>query len=117
MRQWPLRVAELANAPDSKSSGRDREGSCTRAAVEPRAGLKCCLPFVDNRPYSSVLYTLKGGDVVCKLLQLRVFGFGLFQDGNVLVGVLPQSKEILIRGAGFGSISLQRESTGHPQTS
>ena len=32
-------------------------------------------------------------------LQLRVFGFGVFQDGNIGVSVLPQREELLIRRA------------------
>jgi hypothetical protein len=30
-----------------------------------------------------------------RLLQLRVFGFGLFQDGDVGIGVFPEGEEIL----------------------
>ena len=37
------------------------------------------------------------------LLQFRVFGFGLFQDGHVRVGVFPQREKILVGGAGFGA--------------
>src|SRR5271166_3655423 len=33
--------------------------------------------------------------------KLGVFGFGLLVDGNVGIGVFPESEEILIRGAGF----------------
>jgi hypothetical protein len=33
------------------------------------------------------------------LLQLRVLRFGLLQDGDVGVGVLPERKKILIRRA------------------
>ena len=31
------------------------------------------------------------------LLQLRVLGFGALDDGNVRVGALPQSEEVLVR--------------------
>ena len=34
-------------------------------------------------------------------LQLRVLRFGLLQDGDVGVGVLPESQEVLIRCLGF----------------
>ena len=30
-----------------------------------------------------------------ELLQLRVFGFGFFQDGDVEVGIFPEGEEIL----------------------
>lgn len=36
-----------------------------------------------------------------ELLQLRVFRFGLFQDGDVSVAVFPQCKEVLIRRTGL----------------
>jgi hypothetical protein len=32
------------------------------------------------------------------LLQLRVLGFGLLQDGNVGVGVFPEGEEIFVVG-------------------
>jgi len=31
-------------------------------------------------------------------LQLRVLGFGLLQDGEVGIGVLPEGEEILVGG-------------------
>src|SRR5215470_9680372 len=43
------------------------------------------------------------------LLQFRVLGLGLLQDGDVGVGVFPQRQEILIRGAGFRRIARQNE--------
>ena len=42
------------------------------------------------------------------LFQHCVFGFGLLENWNFRVGVLPRCKEILIRRAGFGCVSLQR---------
>ena len=36
-----------------------------------------------------------------QLLQLRVLRLGLFQDGNVGVGVFPEGEEILVCGEGF----------------
>ena len=41
------------------------------------------------------------------LLELGVFRLGLLEDGNVRVGVLPQSEKILIGGAGLGAIALE----------
>src|SRR5215472_17782450 len=35
--------------------------------------------------------------------QLRVLRFGLLQDGDVRVGVFPESEEVLIRSACFGA--------------
>jgi|ERR1035437_3730469 hypothetical protein len=34
------------------------------------------------------------------LLQLRVLGFGFFQDGDVGVGVFPEGEEIFVGGEG-----------------
>jgi len=31
-------------------------------------------------------------------LQLRVLGFGLFQDGDVGVGVFPEGEEVVVGG-------------------
>jgi len=33
-----------------------------------------------------------------QLLQLRVLGFGLLQDGNVGVGVFPEGEEVFVGG-------------------
>jgi hypothetical protein len=40
-------------------------------------------------------------------VQFRVLGFGLFQDRDVGVGILPKRKEFLIGGAGFSGVALQ----------
>lgn len=37
------------------------------------------------------------------LLQLRVLGFGLAQDGDIRIGVLPQTEKLLVCSARFGS--------------
>src|SRR5258708_30918303 len=47
-----------------------------------------------------------------ELLQLSVFGLGGDEDGDVGVGVFPESEEILIGGAGFGCITLEHVSAG-----
>jgi hypothetical protein len=39
------------------------------------------------------------------LSQLRVFGFGFLEAGNVRVGVFPRREEILIGCAGLGSVA------------
>ena len=36
-----------------------------------------------------------------RLLQLRVLGLGLLQNGDVGVGIFPESEEILIRSSRF----------------
>ena len=41
------------------------------------------------------------------LLQLRVLGFGALEDGNVRVGALPQSEEVLVRRFRVGCVALQ----------
>ena len=45
-----------------------------------------------------------------KLLELRVLGLGLLQDGNLRVGIFPECEEILIGNAGFGGLPLHSES-------
>ena len=40
-------------------------------------------------------------------MQLRILRFGLLQDGDVRVGILPQREEVLIRSAVFGGVTLQ----------
>ena len=40
------------------------------------------------------------------LLQLRVLRLGFFQDGDVGVGVFPESEEIVVGCAGFRYITL-----------
>jgi len=49
------------------------------------------------------------------LFQLCVFRLGFLQDGDVGVGVFPEREEILIRGAGFGGVSLHGVSTRQSQ--
>jgi len=46
---------------------------------------------------------------VSPLLQLRVFGLGLFIDRNVGIGILPEGKEIFIRREclGVGGIGIR----------
>jgi len=46
------------------------------------------------------------------LSQLRVFGFGLLEDRDVRVGVLPQREEILISRAGLGRVARERVTFG-----
>src|SRR5258708_20181524 len=48
-------------------------------------------------------------------VQAGVFGFGLFQDGNVLVSVLPQSEKILIGDFGFGRFAGKRLRAAEPK--
>src|SRR5215472_14871797 len=42
------------------------------------------------------------------LLQSCVLGLGLFQDGNIGVGIFPEGEEILISDARFGLVACQR---------
>src|ERR1039458_8275582 len=43
-----------------------------------------------------------------QLLQLRVLGLGLLQDGDVGVGVFPEGEEILVCSLRFGGIACHR---------
>jgi hypothetical protein len=49
------------------------------------------------------------------LLEFRVFGFGLLEDGDVGVGVFPEAEEILVRGAGFLRVAGKRVGAGQAQ--
>src|ERR1700752_3750589 len=53
----------------------------------------------------------------CWLLQPRVLGLGLLQDGDVGVGVFPEGEEVLVGGAGFGSVVLQDVGAGNTEMS
>jgi hypothetical protein len=49
----------------------------------------------------SVLLFEKGevmGRIAKRLLQFRVLGFGLLQDGDVGVGIFPQDQEVFVGG-------------------
>ena len=46
------------------------------------------------------------GEIRNQLLQLRLLCLGLFQDGNVRVGILPERKEVMIFRAGLGGVAL-----------
>jgi hypothetical protein len=51
-----------------------------------------------------------------KLLELGVFGFGLLEDGDVGVGILPEGEEVPIGGAGFRSVASQFKGTAQAET-
>ena len=49
------------------------------------------------------------------LLQLCVLHLRFFQDGNLGIGVLPKSEEILILLASLGCVTLHSVSAGHAE--
>src|SRR5271166_2952370 len=49
------------------------------------------------------------------LLQLRVLGFGLLEDRDVGVGILPEREKVLVRGIGIGSVALNGISSSQLQ--
>ena len=49
------------------------------------------------------------------LLEVGVFGFGLLVDGNVGIGVFPESQEIFIPVAGGGFVAHHFLGSGHLQ--
>jgi hypothetical protein len=55
-------------------------------------------------PFEARFVSAVGG---CQLLQFRVLGLGLLQNGYVGVGVFPECEEILVRGASFCGVALQ----------
>jgi len=44
--------------------------------------------------------------LTARLLQLRIFCFGLLEDGDVGVGVFPEGEEIVVGGGGLGGVAL-----------
>ena len=64
-------------------------------------------------PWAEKLTPLGGGEVTS--VQAGVFGFGLFQDGKVLVSVLPQPEKILIGDFGFCRFAGQRVRAAEPK--
>ncbi len=46
-----------------------------------------------------------GWKIAPRLLQPRVLCFGLFQNGDIRVGVFPETEEVLVGALGFGSIA------------
>ena len=63
--------------------------------------------FVDEHPAPKI----------SGLLQLRVLGFGLLQDGDVGVGVLPEGKTVLISRPALGHIAGKGVSAGDTKMS
>jgi hypothetical protein len=63
------------------------------------------LTYPANLDLRAVIFRWEVGPKIW-LLQFRVLGFGLFQDGDVGVGVFPEREEILIGGTGFSEVAL-----------
>ena len=48
-------------------------------------------------------------------MQLRIFCFGLLEDGDVGVGVFPEGEEIVVGGGGLGGVTLHGIGTGEAE--
>ena len=55
------------------------------------------------------------GKLLQLCLQLRVFRFGLLEDRDIGIGVLPQRQKILIRGLRLGVLARERVGAAKPQ--
>src|ERR1019366_65154 len=55
---------------------------------------------------NTYLLTASDEEGFSQLLQLRVLGLGLLQDGHVGIGIFPESEEILICDTCFGRVAL-----------
>ena len=87
----------------------------------PLSALDSTTPFGCRRPRISVPGKL------WELLELRVFSSGFFQNRNIRIGILPESKEIFVGGAcpdpagisvrSLRGVRLQRTGTSHSQMS
>jgi len=71
---------------------------------EPNRLEECCVDRLSRQDLSGSSATT--GEIRNQLLQLRVLCLGLFQDGNVRVGILPERKEVMIFRAGLGGVAL-----------
>jgi hypothetical protein len=90
----------------------------TRWANECRrfaAGIGGCATLFDPLPNTllpeSYFMRARKAELRFWLLQLRVLGFGLLQDGNIRVGVFPEREKIFVSrkracagGIGFGTL-------------
>ena len=86
----------------SLATGGTKTHSCILTFFAARAGaLKPRQPLCNLNAFDSL------AKIRDPLLQFRILRLGLLQDGDVGVGVSPECEEVLIRGAGFGSVSLQ----------
>jgi hypothetical protein len=47
-----------------------------------------------------------GQSGIAALAATRVLRLRLLQDGDVGIGVFPEGEEVLVSGAGFGSVAL-----------
>jgi len=95
------RVARTVEIPASKLAGRKAAASyrtlklrtaCREGGFSPQAG--------QPRSYFAVALILD--DPHGRSLQPGILDFGLFQDGNIGVGVFPEGEKVLAGGAGFG---------------
>ena len=105
--RWPLYCDHSVTSADvrlsvgpnlSRAACRDplipaspRRGPVAHQNANPRL-LSVC-PSFDPSVISILITFLR-----CQLLQLCVLSFGLIQDGNIRIGVLPQCEEIFITG-------------------
>src|ERR1700693_5314708 len=93
------RCLSVARIPGLRSARQLRAAVPTwRVMVEPRASRP--------RPHGHTY-----------LLQLGVFRFGFFQDGNIRVGLFPECEEILVGGAGAGIVAGERPGPPYLQMS
>src|SRR5215831_6149900 len=79
---------------DPRYSGSPLSSSCREPCAYPHhpPGSTHCAAMKEERLEES--------------LQACVFGFGLLENGNVGVGVLPEGKKILIGSARFGPVRI-----------
>src|ERR1019366_4089967 len=50
------------------------------------------------------------------LLQFCVLGFGLFQDGDVRIGVFPENEELLVSGSRLVRVALENVGASQAET-
>ena len=100
----------LSTVPQRR--GLNRKSNSTPVAPNPRGPkqpkgrvaclnvLKCTDNFFEDQP------SLKGSARNWSL-QLRVLCLGFFQDGNIGVGIFPESEEVLVGHARFGGVAFE----------
>jgi hypothetical protein len=77
--------------------------------INPGATTALLAPLMLWRDCNSYRQTASDEAELSPLLQLRVLRLSLLQNGDVGVGVLPESEEVLISSLGLRGISRQSE--------
>src|SRR5882724_6023754 len=91
------------------SSGASNPRTSMTAGPAPEVAARIRLPWsLESRNWFVYLHIAR---FESGLIQLGVLCLGLFQDGNVRIGILPSGEEILVGDAGFGGVSRENQTS------